>query len=634
VFATDIDPQGIAIARTGIYPASVAADLTTERLGRFFTSEPDGASYRIHKSIRDMLVLSEQDLIRDPPFSRLDLVSCRNLLIYMGGELQQKLIPLFHYALNPGGFLFQGTSETIGDFNDLFLPVDRKAKLFQRKEALLSSRPTDLGPVLPRPVPRGPGRPVLPDLGVPLPRPTLRGLTEQALLQQLDHSACLVDERGDIFYQHGRTGQFLEPAPGETGVSNLLKMAREGLRDDLSSALHRAAQSGTVVACRDLRVKTNGDYSRVDVRVHPVAGGTGDRPESPLFLVVFELLGPYDQPPAPAALAQAVPRTEADLRVEVLRQELRAKEEYLKASNEQLETSNEELKSANEEMQSVNEELQSTNEELETSKEELQSVNEELATVNAELQTKVLDLSRANNDMNNLLAGTGIATVFVDHQLRLLRFTPAATRIINLISSDVGRPVGHIVSNLVGYDRLVADLREVLDQLAPKEVEVHTAEGRWYCLRIQLYRTLDNVIEGAVITFLDISERKRTELALRRSEGLFRLLGGALPQLVWTWDTEGGRCDYVSPRLAEFTGVPEALLLGRPWLEQVHPDDRSRLRAGWEAGAASGEGFEAPARLRHHSGDYRAFTVRLMFLRSGDDRPGTWIGLAMEADNP
>ena len=214
---------------------------------------------------------------------------------------------------------------------------------------------------------------------------------------------------------------------------------------------------------------------------------------------------------------------DVDARIAALKQELRAKEEYLQTTNEELETSNEELKSSNEEMQSVNEELQSTNEELETSKEELQSVNEELATVNAELQTKVADLSRANNDMNNLLAGTGIGTVFVDHQLRILRFTPAATQIINLILSDVGRPVGHIVSNLVGYDRLVADVQAVLDTLVPKEVEVQTKAGAWYLLRIRPYRTLDNVIEGAVITFIDITEMKKAQEALRESEALRRL---------------------------------------------------------------------------------------------------------------
>ena len=208
---------------------------------------------------------------------------------------------------------------------------------------------------------------------------------------------------------------------------------------------------------------------------------------------------------------------DADSRIAALKQELRAKDEYLQSTNEELETSNEELKSANEELQSINEELQSTNEELETSKEELQSVNEELSTVNAELQTKVADLSHANNDMNNLLAGTGIATVFVDQQLRILRFTPAATKIINLIQSDIGRPVGHIVSNLPGYGKLTEDTQAVLDALVPREAEVQTAEGRWYTMRLQPYRTIDNVIEGAVLTFVDITEPHKLREALREA---------------------------------------------------------------------------------------------------------------------
>ena len=294
-----------------------------------------------------------------------------------------------------------------------------------------------------------------------------------------------------------------------------------------------------------LRVKTNGDFTTVDLTVRPVAAGPGAAAEPTLFLVILEEAPPAS--PNGAEKAAAVDAgagageaaTDADARIAALKQELRAKEEYLQTANEELETSNEELKSSNEEMQSVNEELQSTNEELETSKEELQSVNEELATVNAELQTKVADLSRANNDMNNLLAGTGIGTVFVDHQLRILRFTPAVTQIINLILSDVGRPVGHIVSNLVGYDRLVADVQAVLDTLVPKEVEVQTTAGAWYMLRIRPYRTLDNVIEGAVITFVDITELKHIEDALEKANALLRMKAGGPEAPATTTEGEG-----------------------------------------------------------------------------------------------
>ena len=356
----------------------------------------------------------------------------------------------------------------------------------------------------------------------------MRELTERALLQQYTPVGALINQRGDILYLHGRSGLYLEPAPGEAGM-NILKMAREGLRRDLTTALHKAVAVGEPVHHSGLRVKTNGDFTTVDLTVRPVTAGPEVTAETTLFLVILEETPPTAQPlPETTVALDAVPGagqnvTDSDTRVAALKRELRAKEEYLQTTNEELETSNEELKSSNEEMQSVNEELQSTNEELETSKEELQSVNEELATVNAELQQKVADLSRANNDMNNLLAGTGIGTVFVDHQLRIQRFTPAVTQVINLILTDVGRPVGHIVSNLAGYDCLVEDVRAVLDTLLPKEVEVRTKAGAWYLLRIRPYRTLENVIEGAVITFTEITEMKEAQEALRESATLRHL---------------------------------------------------------------------------------------------------------------
>ncbi len=536
VFATDIDSRAIAIARVGLYPLGIAADISPRRLARFFTPEPDGSGFRIHKGIRDMLVFSEQDLIKDPPFSRLDLISCRNLLIYLGADLQKRLMPLFHYALNPQGFLFLGTSEGIGDFLTLYAALDRKAKLYQRKNAEVSVQraPSRFLPsltALEAALPRNAGQESLP---VKLP---LRELTEQTLLTQVAPAAALVNTVGDILYLHGRTGMFLEPSQGEVGVSNILKMAREGLRPALSTALHQAAATQAPVHTAGVQVKTNGHHTRVTLSVRLVATRAPVSPEpalapspadSCLYLVTLEQAADQDvlTPQGLATAADdagAAPDPAARTLIAALRDELRAKDAYLQSTHEALEASNEELKSSNEEMQSVNEELQSTNEELETSKEELQSVNEELSTVNNELNVKVDDLSRLNNDMNNLLAGTGVATVFVDHQLRILRFTPTASQLINLISSDVGRPVAHIVSNLAGYTSLITDTQAVLDTLVPKEVQVQTLQGTWFTLRIRPYRTLDNVIEGAVITFSDISEIKRAEVTLEQANRLARL---------------------------------------------------------------------------------------------------------------
>jgi two-component system CheB/CheR fusion protein len=512
VFATDIDPAAIAMARAGLYPASIAADLTPERLARFFTAQPDSNAYRVHKSIRDLLVFSEQSVIRDPPFSKVNLISCRNLLIYLNSDLQKKLMPLFHYALNPGGYLFLGTSETVGEFADLFVTKDRKHKLYQRRDDVADARRTLPGQWLPPLMMRGePLSPTASKTAFPGSR-SLRELTEQALLQQVAPSAALVNGVGDLLYLHGRTGRYLEPAPGEVGVSNILKMAREGLQRDLAMALHRVVETREIVRCAGLRVKTNGDFVTVDLTLRPVEPTDA---ATPLYLIILEEALPVTS--EPPTIAPGLEAEDAEACIAALRQELRAKDEYLQSTHEELETANEELKSANEEMQSVNEELQSTNEELETSKEELQSVNEELATVNAELQAKVVSLSQANNDLNNLLAGTGIGTVFVDLQLRILRFTPSATPIINLILSDLGRPVAHVVSNLVGYDRLVADIQAVLNSLIPQEREVQTQAGAWYTLRIQPYRTLENMIEGAVITFVDITEMVWTREALRKA---------------------------------------------------------------------------------------------------------------------
>jgi two-component system CheB/CheR fusion protein len=527
IFATDIDREAIDQARAGVYPSSIIADVSPERLAHFFDQEqPDGSAYRIHKTIRDMLIFSEHDLIKNPPFSKLDLISCRNLLIYMGAELQKKLMPLFHYALNPGGMLVLGSSESVGDFVNLFAPVERKSRIYQRKAHDFGPHRLGIPGLFERPpgneIARRAGSGALSDNKLPLHQ-----IAERALLEHYSPVGALVSERGDILYLLGRTGRYLEPTPGEASL-NIFRMAREGLRGDLTIALHRAVSLGILTRVRGLRVKNDGDFTTVNLTVFPVPTDPEGAIPHGLFLVILEeelvtdakqsIEAAMDTAEGAAALS-----TDLDAYIVRLKQELRAKEEYLQTTNEELETSNEELRSAHEEMQSVNEEMQSTNEELETSREELQSVNEELATVNSELQAKVVDLSRSNNDMKNLLSGTGIGTIFVDHLLRILRFTPTVSALINLIETDVGRPVDQIRSNLAGYDHLAADIREVLESLVPKELEVQTNAGEWYLLRIRPYRTLENVIEGAVITFTEISIMKKAQAALRDSEALRRL---------------------------------------------------------------------------------------------------------------
>ena len=628
IFATDIDGQAIATARAGLYPASIATEISSDRLAEYFVPEPDSTStdptsYRIKKKVRDMIVFSEQDIIRDPPFSKLDLISCRNLLIYMGSDLQKKIIPLFYYALNPGGILFLGTSETTGDFIDLFEVIDRKSKFYKRREYPSNQKKILQMPVIPSTITTEPFRNNSRALPKIQSKVSLRELTEQALLKHLAPAGALVGVNGDIFYLFGRTGAFLEPALGEACVGNILKMAREGLRHNLTLALQRVANTKELEQLRSIKVKSIGHFINVDVVVRPLPQ---EATKVPLFLIVIS-----------ESLTEASPQKDGgtplededtDARIYFLKQELEAKDQYLQGANEELETSNEELKSSNEEMQSVNEELQSSNEELETSKEELQSINEELSTVNTELQTKVADLSRSNNDMNNLMAGTGIGTVFVDHKLRIQRFTPAATKIINLIMSDIGRPVGHLVSNLSNYENLVADVEAVLQTLIPHEVEARTKSGLWYTIRIMPYRTLDNIIEGAVITFVDISSMKKAQEELNESESRFRTIAESLPQLVWTCLPDGS-FDYLGPQWVSFTGIPQARQIGFQWIEQVHPDDRSLVRTAWEQALKNGSPLTVQFRIKKHDGSYHRFENKATVLRDANGAILKWFGMSM-----
>lgn len=526
VFATDIDQEAIQHARSGFYPPEIADNISPERLTRFFTREPDGR-YRVKKELRDLLIFSEQDVIKDPPFSRIDLISCRNLLIYLNAPLQKKLITLFHYALTPKGFLVLGNSETAGEPGPLFSTVDRKHKLYRRQENpggsphahLCRFISTQTNSVLP--------------IQAPLATPpknnglNLRKLTEQTILAHYGIAAVLINSYGDILHIYGRTGRYLEPAAGDAEM-NILAMAREGLRPGLANALYRAVSRMKPVHISELQVKTNGGFSAVNLTLRP-ALFPGAPPKSALFLAILE--EPSQSPaPSEAGILSAGGEAEPPLpqtkngQIEALEKELRAKDEYLQSTIEEMNTSLEELKSTNEELQSVNEELQSSNEELETSKEELQSINEEMTTVNAELQGKVSELANANNDMNNLLSGTGIATLFVDHTLRIVRFTPSTTKLINLIQADINRPVGHIVTNLTGYDRLVEDLQDVLRDLSPREVEVQTKTGTWFLMRMSPYRTLENVIQGAVITFTDITELRQARTSAEESRLLVRII--------------------------------------------------------------------------------------------------------------
>jgi two-component system, chemotaxis family, CheB/CheR fusion protein len=550
LFATDLDIHAIEQARSGIYPESIAADVGAARLARFFSKE-DGY-YRIHKQIREMLIFAPQNLIEDPPFTKLDLISCRNLLIYVDSELQQRLIRLFHYALRPGGVLFLGSSETLGQHAELFQVADKRWKLFMAR----SGGERDRGLRIPAAIARSVVTRASPL--APAPRATeltLAQLAERALMTQLVPPSVLVHERGEIVHVHGRTGLFLEPAPGPQTQANVLGMAREGLQLDLATALRHAIVEGEAVR-RDVRVRSNGGFIRVDLHVKRLSQ---PEPLRGLYIIAFERAEAVVE----ASTDQASPIQLTPERGAELERELLHAREVHQSVIEQLETTNEELKSTNEELQSTNEELQSANEELETSKEEMQSLNEELHTVNAELHGKIEELSVANDDMKNLLNGTSIATVFLDDQLNIKRFTEHAKKVIRLIGSDVGRPVGDLVSHL-RYEALLDDCNNVLRTLVFKEVEVQSNAGAWYLLRIVPYRTAENVIDGLVLTFDDITQVKNLQ---RETE---RVLGALThsPTAVFAQDQElrylwtSGRLFDCEPD--ETAGKSDAELLPRP----------------------------------------------------------------------
>ena len=507
IYSTDLDDEAIAVARAGIYPSNITQDVTPERLRRFFTKEDNG--YRMKKEIREMVVFAIQNVLKDPPFTKLDLLSCRNLLIYLGSELQNQLIPTFHYALKPGGILFLSPSESIGNHTELFSPINRKWKFYRAIHSIASSRVL-MTNALSWTARTGGNAPE--EIMIKPKETNFAELTRRALLQCFAPASVVTDLKGDILYVHGETGKYLRPAPGQASL-NVIEMAREGLELELRAALRAAVNEGTPTLSKAVQIKTNGDLTTINLSVRSLA--SYDSSQS-LLLVSFQ------ETVSPKTVKSGQKRTvkPAELgRIEELEHDLAYLKENYQATQEEQQASNEELKSTNEEMQSTNEELQSTNEELETSKEELQSVNEELITVNSELQIKIEQLAGMQNDMKNLLDNTHIGTIFLDERLIIRRFTREATTIYRLLPTDVGRPLSDIKSNIAGEELLI-QAHSVLETLIPFEQEVQTDNKTWYLVRIQPYRTLDNVIEGVVLTFININERIKAETNMRFARDL------------------------------------------------------------------------------------------------------------------
>ncbi len=522
IFASDIDEKAIAIARLGVYPETIVTDVGKDRLHSYFHVE--GQSYRIKKEIRDQIVFAEHNLMKDPPFSKLDMISCRNLLIYLNIEAQKKVFSIFHYALINEGVLFLGSSESLGEYADAFEVIDRKNKFFKRKN-LPSDKMPQLGFNFQDQLP------TIKTASVPIlkkvQQDNLAIITERLLLSNYAPACAIIDNKGDAVYFSGNTGKYLQPSPGEASL-NIVDMARDGLKTKLRNIILKARKSQKIEVSANIKVKTDGYYQTIKLTSRPLSQSLND---NGYLMIIFEDIDTITENSANYKKEEIENVSE----VNALQQELDTTKEFLRSTIEQLEVANEELKSSNEELQSSNEELQSTNEELETSKEELQSVNEEIVTVNTELQGKIDELAQSYDDMNNLLASIEIGTIFLDDKLTIKRFTPSMSKIINLIQNDIGRPVEHLSSNL-DYDTLVADVKNVLEKLTPFTTSVKSHDGVWYQMQIMPYRTAQNVIEGVVITFVDITKEKILADELNKIKENYEFLLESTKTVVYTQD--------------------------------------------------------------------------------------------------
>ncbi|WP_295392137.1 chemotaxis protein CheB [uncultured Thiodictyon sp.] len=614
VFATDIDEQAIATARRGVYPERIAAEVSAERLRRFFVKVSGG--YQVSKALRDLCIFAVQNVVKDPPFSRLDLVSCRNLLIYFGPVLQKRVLQVFHYALEPTGFLMLGPSETIGHQADLFALVDQPSKIYGKKS--VAGR---LGYEF---TPRTPVQDGLAEPPLPKPRGLGRHPQQEAddlILARYSPPGVIVSTDLEILHFRGQVGRYLDPTPGAASL-NLLKMAGRRLFVALRAALAQAQQSGAAVRMPAVAYERDGGEGVVDIQVLPLHTPVNGEP---CLLVLFEETG--SAPSVAPAAGQGAARVGGDDYIATLERELASNRDYLQAAIAEQEGTNEELRSLNEEIQSANEELQSTNEELETAKEELQSTNEELVTVNDELEHRNAALATANNDITNMLSSINLPILMLDNELRIRQFTPQAERLLNLIAADLGRPIGNIKPN-IEVPHLEALVRRVIDRLSVETMELQDNAGHWYAVRVRPYKTLDHRIDGAVITFMEIDEIKEAErlrTALTEERRLVVLVRDAMDAM--TVQEFDGRILAWNPAAVRVYGYTEGEALSLN-IRQLIPDAAladyelmlAQLRAAGEPSA--GRPLE-PYRTRRSTQDGRELEVSLVatLLLDRDGQP-------------
>jgi two-component system, chemotaxis family, CheB/CheR fusion protein len=605
VFATDLDEEAIQTAREGIYPFTIEADVSEERLRRFFMKEHRG--YRVRREVREMVLFAMHDLLKDSPFSRQDLVTCRNLLIYLNRDAQSRALDIFHFALKPKGLLFLGSSESVEDGSNLFSVLDKKHRVFRQRPAPRSGLPVHAGPgtlaqaleaqqsmadgahVAGRQFEQGPVAARLAGLRTSEQRTASWGEVHLRMLDYLAPPSVLVDSEYEILHLSPSAGRFLQFSGGEPS-RNLLRSVHPSLRIELRAALYQAAQTGETATVPRVAVSMPDGPAEITVRVTPARDIAAD-----LLLVVLQHEAAQATAEGDAPEARTV-----DPVARHLDREIERLKSHLRDTVEQYEASTEELKASNEELQAMNEELRSATEELETSREELRSINEELTTVNHELKSKVDELGHANSDMHNLMDATAIATVFLDRQLHITRYTPSAVALFNLIASDVGRPLSDL-SNRLRYPKMGEDARSVLDTLMTVEREVGETGGSWYLARMRPYRTIDDRIAGVVLTFVDITERKLAQEALLNADTRFRAIVNQATVGVVQLDPQG-RLTFANERMCKLLGYAEAELVGLDIDVLIHPDDRAVHHRHMARLLEHNEPFEMEKRMLRRDG--------------------------------
>ena len=591
VFATDLDERAIATARDGLYSEADVADVSEERLQRFFHRGTDG--YRIKRELREMVLFAHHNLLKDPPFSHLDLISCRNLLIYLNRSIQERVVETFHFALRPSGYLFLGTSESPDGTNDLFLRIDTTAHVYESRT--VTSRLAIPFADAPITVPKLPAR-------TPEPRPPEKispADLHQRLLEQYAPPSVIVTEDHNVVHMSDRVGRYMQLRGGEVS-RDLLTLVRPELRPDLRTALHQSAKARATIEVRNVLVPLEDGSHHVDISVRPVLRD-GD-PARGFFLVVFAERTPVSEDAEPSVTLNSP----AEPLTVQLEEELVRVRTQLRSTIEQYETQVEEAKAANEELQAMNEELRSAAEELETSKEELQSVNEELTTVNQELKIKIEELGLTNNDFQNFINATDIGVIFIDRAMRVKFSTPRARSVFNLLDTDTGRPLTDITSRL-HYDGIFRDVKDVLDRLQTIEREVESDDRKWHLMRLLPYRTADNHIDGVVITFQDITERRAAQARVRQSEERLRLLiDGALDYAIFTL-TEQGIVDSWNSGAERMFGYSAEEIIGSSGKVLFTPEDRAAGAFEQELGEARKNGRAADERYHLRKSGARFF---------------------------